>query len=88
MSWNIKFTKDADKQMKSLDSIIEKRIHKFINERLIIATNPKILGIALRGDLSGLWRFKVGDYRLICDIEDNTVTILVVLVGHRKNIYK
>jgi mRNA interferase RelE/StbE len=88
VSWNIKFTKDADKQMKSLDSIIEKRIHKFINERLIIATNPKILGIALRGDLSGLWRFKVGDYRLICDIEDNTVTILVVLVGHRKNIYK
>ena len=50
--------------------------------------NPRLQGKALTGKYSGLWRYRVGDYRLICNIEDNTVTILVLALGHRKDVYK
>ncbi|MBF0260191.1 MAG: type II toxin-antitoxin system RelE/ParE family toxin [Desulfamplus sp.] len=50
--------------------------------------DPRRFGEALRFDLSGLWKYRVGDYRLICDIQDNTVTVLVLRVGHRREIYK
>ena len=69
--WQVIFEKKAQKQFNALDSQIKKRIAKFIDERLIPSTNPRELGRALIGTSFGdHFRFRVGDYRLICDIQD------------------
>ena len=70
----------------------QKRILKFLYERLLASRDPnfdpRALGKALVGEMQGLWRYRVGDYRLICRIEDRAVTILVLEVGHRREIYR
>ena len=70
----------------------QKRILKFLYERLLASPDPsfdpRALGKALVGEMQGLWRYRVGDYRLICRIEDRAVTILVLEVGHRREIYR
>ena len=65
----------------------ESIIH-FLRERVQTAENPRQLGKPLHGDKGGLWRYRVDDYRLICDIQDERITILVVRVGHRKDVYR
>lgn len=88
MTWTIKFNDDAKKQFKKLDKSIANRIIRFMSERLMESKNPRVFGDALKGSLSGLWKYRIGNYRLLCHIDDNTVTILVISVGHRKDIYK
>jgi mRNA interferase RelE/StbE len=61
---------------------------KFLQERLLASPDPRTLGKALAGEMQGLWRYRIGDYRLICRIDDQTVTILVLEVGHRREIYR
>jgi mRNA interferase RelE/StbE len=72
----------------SLDAAAQKRILKFVNERLLGSPDPRLLGKALAGELQGLIRFRVGDFRLICRLEDQVLTILVLEVGHRREIYR
>jgi mRNA interferase RelE/StbE len=86
MTWKVKMSSHAEKALKSLDSQMKKRIEKFI-DRLESDTNPRTTGKALQGEFSGLWRYRVGDYRLICEIRENELVILVLEIGHRKNIY-
>ena len=88
MNWKIEFDKKAKNEFLNLDSQAKKRIIKFIDDRLIKSENPRIYGAPLKGHLSGLWKYRVGTYRLICQVEDSILTILVVSVGHRKAIYK
>ena len=59
-----------------------------MRERLATADNPRQWGRALQGERRGLWRYRVGDYRLICDIQDEKITILVLELGHRKDVYR
>jgi mRNA interferase RelE/StbE len=63
-------------------------ILSFLLDRLQPASNPRQWGKPLHGDKGGLWRYRVEDYRLICDIQDETITVLVLRVGHRKNVYR
>lgn len=85
--WTIKFTDDAKRDLQKLDKPVQKRITSFLLERLQDADNPRANGKALQGKLSGLWRYRLGDYRLLCRIEDNELLILVIALGHRKQIY-
>lgn len=80
------FTDNAEKQFLKLDKPIQQQIQKFIL-KLQTLENPRERGKALVGNLAGFWRYRVGDYRLLCRIIDNELVITVVEVGHRKEVY-
>lgn len=81
------FDKKSEKQLGKLDSVTQKRIKKYVLE-LETLENPRDKGTALVGNLSGLWRYRVGDYRLICHINDNELIILCLEITHRSEAYK
>ncbi|MEY2888301.1 MAG: hypothetical protein RL027_641 [Pseudomonadota bacterium] len=86
-AFKIIFSEEAKKSIKKIDkNIILKIITKFEND-LLKFVNPRDFGKALKGDAK-LWRYRVGDYRIICEINDNTLVVLIITVGHRKEIYK
>ena len=87
MTWKIEFDADVEKDLKKLGHTAQKKILSYLKDRLLSVANPRILGKPLTGDLSGIWRYRVGDYRILAKIEDNCFVILVIHVGHRKNIY-
>lgn len=88
MAWRIELTDTARKALAGLDKPIAKRIVSFLKERLATVEDPRALGKALRGPLRQYWRYRVGDYRLICDIQDQPVRILVLDIDDRKDIYR
>ena len=89
MIWTINYLKSAQKDIKNFDNQTKQRIKMFIEERLANIHNPRQLGEALKGaKLGDLWKFRVGDYRIICDIQDKKLIILVVQMGHRKKVYR
>lgn len=88
MAWKIAITKTATKQLEKLDSVMQKRIISFLKEKIEASNNPRQFGKALQGNKHRLWRYRVGDYRLICNIEDKAITVLVLAVGHRKEVYR
>lgn len=88
MAWRIELTASAEKSLSKLDRTAAKRITTFLRERVASADDPRSSGKALAGQLAGLWRYRVGDYRLICEIEDGKLLILVVTIGHRGDIYR
>ncbi|MDD5240785.1 MAG: type II toxin-antitoxin system RelE/ParE family toxin [Sulfuricella sp.] len=89
MAWQIEFDPRALDELKGLDKPVQSRIVKVLRERIASLADPRSLGQALRGDeLGGYWKYRIGDYRLICDIRDETVTILILRIGHRREIYR
>jgi mRNA interferase RelE/StbE len=86
--WKVEITRGAEKQIKKLDRTAQTAILRFLKERLQPAENPRQWGKPLHGEKGGLWRYRVGDYRLICDIQDEKITVLVLRVGHRKDVYR
>jgi mRNA interferase RelE/StbE len=87
-NWQIEITRTAERQITKLSRPAQKAIQRFLRERLLPAENPRQWGKPLRGEKQGLWRYRVGDYRLICDIQDEWVVVLVLEVGHRKDVYR
>ncbi len=89
MAWRIRFSDTAEKQLSKLDRKVAKRIYDFLRNRIAKLDDPRSLGEALKGSKLGeFWRYRVGDYRIITSIEDNVLTILVITVGNRKDIYR
>lgn len=84
---NIEFSPLAEKQFLKLDKQIQRQIQKFVLQ-LKNLENPRSRGKALVGNLSHLWRYRVADYRLICDIQDKKILVTILRIGHRKEIYK
>lgn len=75
--------------MRRLDKVVARRIRQYLIDRVAVADDPRTLGMALQGsEHSGHWRYRVGDYRLVCEIEHNRLVVLVVEVGHRREIYR
>lgn len=85
--WTVRFTKGAAKQFEHLNSPIQRQISLYIFERLETPKDPKRFGKPLTGDKRGLWRYRVGDYRLICEVNSTKLLILVARVAHRKEVY-
>lgn len=88
MAWTVKFSGDALKQLKKLDAHQSKRIINYLTQRVLSNSQPRSLGKELSGNLSPLWRYRVGDFRMICELKDDILVVLVLKVGHRKNVYK
>jgi len=89
MTWSIELHDDAERTLQKLDKQIERRIYAFLSLRLARLDNPRQIGEALKGPKLGeLWKYRVGDYRLICRIEDQILRVLVVKIGHRREVYE
>ena len=88
MAWTIEYTDTAKGQLRKLDTQTARRIIDFMDERIAGQENPRNTGKALTGPLGGLWRYRVGDCRVICDIQDGALRVLVVQVGSRREIYR
>lgn len=88
MAWTIEFDLLARKNVEKLDKQVRNRIRAFLHERLAELDNPRQIGQALQGStLGNFWRYRVGDYRIICDIQDKRLVILVIEIGHRRDVY-
>lgn len=87
MKYKVVFTEGAKKQLKKLDKHIASLIIGWIEKNLENCENPRLHGKALIENKTGQWRYRVGDYRLICEIEDKEIIILVLQIGHRRDIY-
>lgn len=88
MQYKIIFEKNADKQLRKLDKTHQRIIVNWIVKNLENTDNPRVFGKSLRGNLKDYWRYRVGDYRIIAEINDDEIKIFVVEIGHRKDIYK
>ncbi len=87
-TWTIEIRRTAEKQIQKLDRKAQELIIRFLRQRVSSADDPRQWGKPLRGDKRGLWRYRVGDYWLVCDIQDEQITVLVLTVGHRKDVYR
>jgi len=87
MKWTVKVSDKSLKNLAKLSKSVREQIKAFL-KKLETVENPRILGKSLKGNLSDYWRYRVGDYRLLCEIQDNQLVILVVEIDHRSKIYR
>jgi mRNA interferase RelE/StbE len=88
LAWTIDYTQTAKKQLRKLDRPVAPRILDFLDDRVAKQDDPRTLGKALTGPLGTLWRYKIGDFRAICEIQDSVTRILVLQIGHRREVYR
>jgi mRNA interferase RelE/StbE len=89
LAWRIDFAESAAKQLRKLDPAAARRILEFLRERVASARDPRSLGAALKGDeLGQFWKYRIGDYRGIAVIRDREIRIVVVRLGHRREVYR
>ena len=87
MAWRIEITNTAKKQLAKLDRQVQSEILRYLRERINTDDDPRRFGAPLRKELAGRWKYRVGDYRLICEIQDTKLLVLLLMVGHRSTIY-
>lgn len=87
MAWTVEIDGFAEKQLRKLDRQTQKRLTDWLLERIEGCKNPRHFGEPLRGDRAGLWRYRVGDFRMICEIQDEKLVVLALAVGHRRKVY-
>jgi mRNA interferase RelE/StbE len=87
VKWVYRFDARALKELKKLGTQAQRDLISYLDDRVLGEGNPRKLGTPLKGNLTGLWRYRVGDYRILCQIKDSELLILVVAVGNRKDIY-
>jgi len=89
LAWTIELTDTALRQLEKLDNNVKRRIWKFLHERIASLETPRSIGASLQGQRLGeFWRYRVGDYRLIAKVEDERLIVLVLRIGHRREIYR
>jgi mRNA interferase RelE/StbE len=86
--WTIEYLTSVKKELRKLDRQVARRIVDFMDNRIASLENPRNIGLALSGQYEGLWRYRVGDYRILCDIRDDKLIVLVVAIGHRSEVYR
>ena len=87
MAWIVEIQKSAKKELSKLDKTAAERILRFLEERIATEEDPRRFGESLAENLSGLWKYRIGDYRVIVEIQDERVVVLVLRVGHRSKVY-
>lgn len=89
MVWTIKYTESSLRQLKRLDKPVAQRVLDYMDERIAVLADPRAAGKNLVGPRMGsYWRYRVGDVRVICDVQDEVLVILVVELGHRREVYR
>jgi mRNA interferase RelE/StbE len=88
LSWRVEISDIAERQLKKLDRPVQKRILQYLSDRIEGCKNPRHFGEPLKGGFSGFWRYRIGDYRVICEILDEGVIVLVLTIGHRREVYR
>lgn len=87
MGWTVEYDPRAISDLNRLSREVRESIVRYLEDRVAGATNPRDFGKPLRDDRFGLWRYRVRDYRIICELRDDVLTVLVVGVGHRRGVY-
>ncbi|ENP5941714.1 type II toxin-antitoxin system RelE/ParE family toxin [Salmonella enterica] len=87
MIWTINYSNRALKALRKMDKQSARRIVDFMDLRIAVAADPRQSGKPLKGELGEFWRYRVGDYRILCEIRDDELVILVATIGHRREIY-
>jgi mRNA interferase RelE/StbE len=89
LAWKIEFTEAALRQLEELDKSAAVRISKFLQQRIAPSKNPRSIGQALKGERFGeFWKYRVGDYRIIAKIQDDRLLVMILGIGHRREIYR
>ena len=88
MAWTVDYTDTARQQLRKLDRPTARRIVDFMDERIAPLADPRSTGKALSGPLGGLWCYRVGDCRVICELQDGALRVLVVQLGNRREVYR
>ena len=88
LAWVVEYDPRALKDLRKLGRTAQSKILDYMDDRVVNADDPRLSGKPLRGSLFKLWRYRVGDYRIICEIQDNRMVVLVVGAGHRSSVYK
>ena len=88
MAWTIEFDPRTERDLKKIGKQEARRVRDFLRDRVATLDNPRRLGKPLKGQLAELWRYRIGDIRVVCELRDDTLVILVVRVGHRKQVYR
>lgn len=87
MKWTARLSDQAVKQLKKLDRVNRELILTYIEQRIDGCENPRLFGEPLKENLSGFWRYRVGQYRILCEINEELITVYVITIGHRRQIY-
>lgn len=89
MAWTVEFLPEAARELRKLDRQVAARLLRFLDQRVRRAEDPRSIGEPLRGERFGAyWKYRVGDYRLICSIQDQRIVVTVVRLGHRRDVYR
>lgn len=88
MTWRIEYARSAQKASRNLDHQIRQRIRRYLEERVANLEDPRQLGKPLRGRFAELWRYRVGNHRVVCELRDEVLVVLVIRIGHRKEVYE
>ena len=88
MTWTVEWDDRARRELRRLDRQVQRDILKYFSERIATNEDPQRFGKALRHELQGLWRYRIGDYRAVCQIENGRLVVLVLAIGHRRQVYQ
>ncbi len=89
MGWQIEISDTAEKQLAKMDRPVAQRITTFLRERVAALTDPRSIGDALKGsELGDFWRYRVGDWRIICELKDDQILVTVLKIGNRREVYR
>lgn len=88
MAWTVSFEPRALGELKKLDRSAHRRVVQFLKQRIVGEHNPRDSGKPLTGEKVGLWRYRVGAYRVVCRIDDERLSVLVLRIAHRKDVYR
>jgi mRNA interferase RelE/StbE len=86
--WKVEISATAEKQIAKLDRPTQRAIRDYLRDRVLASDNPRTLGKTLTGPLAGLWRYRVGDLRVLCQIRDEVLVVLVLRAAHRREVYR
>jgi len=88
LAWTVEVSDIASAQLLRLDKALQRRVLDYLYERVDGCKNPRHFGEALKANRAGLWRYRVGDYRVICEIQDERLMVLALSIGHRREVYR
>jgi mRNA interferase RelE/StbE len=88
LAWTIEFDPRVEKELRNIGPIAARRILDYLRNRVAVLDDPRKLGKPLKGQFTELWRYRVGDYQVVCELRHGALVILVVRVGHRKKVYR